>query len=293
MNKSELPTIGILGVGKIGLSVAMRLLSAGYPVVGISREPMDAFVATGGKAVATGAELAGLVDIYIECLGNEAGFEAVVHGPQGVVRNARKGQVMIALSSDRLQFKEAQLQRLAEYGVSHIDATISGGPSKVDDGGAIIYLGGDAGLIEQCKPVLDAITPTWHHVGDHGAATKLKFVNNTLSFVHNLAAAEAMALSVKLGLDPVKVVEFLKGGTAASPGLLLRGPKMAVRKYEPVTGDFHGALIVLESILEMADEVKADLPLLRTSREYYQQGVDEGLAEHDVAELFELVLARK
>lgn len=293
MDKNELPAIGILGVGKIGLAVAKRLLTAGYRVAGLSRDSMDEFVAAGGRAVANGAELAAITDIYVECLGSEEGFETVVHGPEGVVKAARKGQIMIALSSDRLQFKVQQQQRLAQYGIGHLDATVSGGPSKVDEGGAVVFVGGDTDLVERCRGVLNTISPVWHHVGDHGAATKLKFVNNTLSFVHNLAAAEAVALSVKLGLDPVKAVEFLKGGTGASPALLLRGPRMAKREYEPVIGDFHGALIVLESILEIAGEVDADLPLLNASLPYYKRGVDEGRADRDVTELFDLVMEKK
>lgn len=290
MDTEKKPSIGIMGAGKIGLSVAKKLLAAGYPVIGLAREPLDALVAAGGRVASSGAELAAQSEIVVECLGSQSGFEAVVHGTDGFLTQAKPGQIIIALSSDSLQFKRDQAENLARHGIGHLDATVSGGPTKIDEGKAIIFIGGDEELVSQCQSVLDSITPTWHHVGDHGSATKLKFVNNTLSFVHNLAAAEALALSVKLGLDPNKVVELLKNGTGSSPALILRGPKMATRQYEPVTGDMHGALIVLDAILALAHEQDADLPLLTKAGEYYRRAVAEGRGDQDVAQLFELVL---
>lgn len=294
MSQKDLPTIGILGVGKIGLSVARRLLAVGYPVVGVSLEPLDEFVSLGGRALGNGKEVGEEASIVIEVLGSEPAFEALVHGEQGLTRaNPCKTKALLALSSHHLEFKQAQQERLLEQGIQLLDATVSGSPNRVDSGESIIFVGGDKAVVDSIAPVLDVVSPLWRHVGEFGAATKLKFVNNTLSFIHGLAAAEALALATRMDLDPKYVVECLEHGTGGSAAFSFRGPKMAARKY-PVTGDLRGALQVIESILEMADQVDADMPLMNRAVSYYRRAVhDENLGDEDVAQLYELLIANR
>lgn len=290
MNKNGLPTVGILGVGKIGLSVARRLLAAGHPVIGLSRDPLDEFVRLGGRVAESGQQIGQEADVVIDVLGSETGFETLVHGENGLVKAARPGQIVIALSSHHLEFKNAQKVRLAALGIRLVDATVSGSPNRIDDGQARVFVAGEKSLIDDCAPVLSVITPHWHLVGEFGAATRLKFVNNTLSFIHGLAAAEALALAVKMDLDPKKVVELLEHGTGGSAAFSFRGPKMAERRY-PVTGDLRGATLVIDSILEMAEQVDADMPLMTRAADYFHRAVDQmGLSDEDVAQLFELLI---
>lgn len=294
MSKATLPTIGILGVGKIGLSVARRLLAAGYPVVGMAREPLDEFVSLGGQVAETGKAIGEAADIIIEVLGSEAAFEALVFGEDGLTKASNPNpKYLLALSSHHLEFKQAQQERLLSHKIHLLDATVSGSPIRVDTGKSIIFVGGEKSTVEKLRPVLDVVSPLWRHVGDFGAATKLKFVNNTLSFIHGLAAAEALALATRMGLDPEYVVECLEHGTGGSAAFSFRGPNMARRQY-PVTGDLRGALLVIESILEMAREVDAEMPLMSSAVGYYQRAVhEEGLGAEDVAQLYELLIAKR
>lgn len=284
------PVVGILGVGKIGMSVARRLLADGYPVIGLSLDPLDELVRLGGRTATTGEAVGRECDIVIEVLGSEPAFDSVVFGENGLVKSARPGTTMVTLSSYPLAFKEAQTPRLAAHGLRQIDAAVSGSPTKVDAGEAIIFAAGDAALLEAAGAVLASISPQWVNVGAFGHATKLKFVNNTLSFVHNLAAAEALALGVRLGLDGKDMVKWLGQGTGGSAALSFRGPKMAERRY-PVTGDLGGAMLVVHSILDAAASVNAEMPLMSRSAELYQRAIDQGLADEDVAQLFELLIA--
>jgi len=291
MSKTDLPTIGILGVGKIGLAVARRLLTAGYPVIGMALQPLDEFKALGGQIATSGQEIGQAASIVFEILGSEAAFEELIWGDRGLTKAQNPNpQTLIALSSHHLEFKQAQREKLAAHNIQLLDATVSGSPPRVETGKSIIFVGGDTSVIDKCATVIETVSPMWRHVGEFGAATKLKFVNNTLSFIHNLSAAEALALATRMGLDPKHVVECLEHGTGGSAAFSFRGPKMAERNY-PVTGDLRGALLVIESILEMANQVNAEMPLMSQALTYYKRAVDErGLGDEDVAQLYELLI---
>lgn len=287
MNPQNLPTIGIIGVGKLGLSLTRILRRAGYPVIGMSLDPMDEFRELGGTVVQSARDIGAQADITIECLGSEPAATALL--PQ-YLEGSTAGKAYISLSTYHPEFKEAEGKTLKQHGIDYIDATISGGPARLDKGESIIYVGSDdPAIIERCAPLLSVITRQWHHSGTVGSAAKLKLVNNALGFVHNVATAEALALAEKMGLDPERVIPLLAGGTGSSTSLLVRGPLMARRDYDPPSGDMAGAVLVLDTILDFAQQHGAKMTLLDQAGSFYRRALEQGLHKRDIAEVYEMI----
>lgn len=290
MTQQNLPTVGIIGVGKLGLSLTRILRRAGYPVIGMSLDPMDEFRELGGIVTDNAREIASQADVAIECLGSEPASKALL--PQ-FLEGSAASKTYISLSTYHPSFKEAESRLLREHGVDYIDATISGGPARLDKGESIIYVGSDdPAVVERCAPLLSDITRQWHYSGNVGSAAKLKLVNNALGFVHNVATAEALALAEKMGLDPLRVIKLLAGGTGSSTSLLVRGPLMARRDYDPPSGDMAGAVLVLDTILDIAQQHDAQMTLLDQAGIYYRRALQEGRHKQDIAEVYEMIFPK-
>ncbi|MEM5383296.1 NAD(P)-binding domain-containing protein [Paraburkholderia phymatum] len=290
MSDKNRPIVGIIGVGKLGLSLARILLSKGYGVIGASLEHNAEFERLGARYVEDATAIATQSDIAIECVGSES---AASHLGQAYLAGAAAGKVYVSLSTFHPDFKEEQSRLLDAGGAAYVDATISGGPARLEAGEATLFVGcDDKTVVDRCAPLFSDMTNRWYYTGEVGSASKLKLVNNALGFVHNVAVAEALALAEKMKLDPLRVIEFLAGGTGSSTALTVRGPLMARRDYGPPSGDMAGAVVVLDVMLEMAQKHDAHMTLLEQAGKFYRRALDEGRHGQDIAQVYEMINPR-
>ena len=136
-------TIGFIGVGNIGMVICKHLIDSGHKVLGYRRSSLAGFEKIGGIAAKSPADVGSQADIVFSCLPGGSALDEVVTGPNGLLKNTRKGQVVVELGSHPIAVKERQVARFAEKGVAFIDGEVSGTPGMVMAKKAPIYLAGD------------------------------------------------------------------------------------------------------------------------------------------------------
>lgn len=283
--------IGMIGIGQLGLPIAVNLIQAGFKVVGYRRSDREQFIASGGHALESPAAVAREADILLLCLPSESAQMQVLHGPDGVLGAIKLGQIVIELSTYSKAFKLDQAKSIEARGGRVLEAEVSGSPPMVVQRKASLYLGGSAQLIEECKPVLDGITTNQFHIGDFGSAVAMKLIANYLLSIHILAAAEAMNLGAMAGFDPQMVADVIKHGAGNSTMFTIRAPMMAARAFTPAPGPFVTLKKYLDLGREMADDVGAATPLFSTAAAYFYRAFDSDIREEDAAAVIKLLEA--
>lgn len=224
-------TLAFLGIGLMGSRQARRLLDAGYSLTAWnrSREKAETLVPVGARIADTAPEAARAADIVILMLEN-GGIVADVLFLQGVADALRPGTIVIDMSSIKPAEAQDHALRLAERGIDHIDAPVSGGTLGAEQGTLAIMAGGDADVFARAEPILRAMgRPV--HVGPHGAGQLAKLANQIIVGVTIGAVAEALLLAQRGGADPARVREALRGGFAESRILELHGQRMVERDF--------------------------------------------------------------
>lgn len=284
-------TVGMVGIGQLGLPVAGNLIQAGFKVVGFRRTDREGFIQLGGQALQSPAEVAQQADIILLCLPSESASLQVLEAPDGLLSALEPGQVVIEMGTYRKAFKLQQAARLTEAGVKVLEAEISGSPPMVQARKAAIYVGGDAQVLEQCRAVLEAISPAVFHLGEYGAAVSMKLIANYLLAIHTLAAAEAMNMGARAGFDPKLVAEVIQKGAGGSAMFGVRAPLMAQRAFSPAPGPFTTLEKYLELGRAMADELGCATPLFSAAEPYYKRALESDLRHEDIAALLKLIEA--
>jgi 3-hydroxyisobutyrate dehydrogenase len=284
-------TVGLIGLGKIGLPIADNLIKSGYRVLGYRRGSLAEFEKLGGIAARSPAEVGAQADIVLTCLPSADALDEVITGKQGLVHSARPGQIVIELGSHLVPDKQRQIAPLAAKGAIFLDGEIGGTPGMVSARKAVIYLAGDEAAAKKAEPAMRAIGDIYHYFGPFGAASKVKLINNLLVTIHIAAAAEAMALGVKAGVDTEKMIKAVAAGSGGSAQFGIRAPWMAERRFLPAHGNVPGLLHYFELVGDMADRAGVATPLFDRAIELYQLCSKMGLGELDHACMIDVISA--
>lgn len=282
-------TVGMVGIGQLGLPIATKLLNAGFRVVGYRRTDREAFVALGGIALSSPAEVAAQADFILTCLPTESAQLEIMEGPSGLLQTLTSRHTLIEMGTYEQAFKVALEKRITQTGAQVLESEVSGSPPMVAQGKAALLIGGSEALIGKCKIVLDAITPIQIHIGDFGSAVTMKLIANYLVTIHTLAAAEAMNLGINAGYAPQKIFDVISQGAGASAMFTVRGPLMVSRNYIPAPGPF----CTLEKYIHMSGDLAKKLgcatPLFSAAQPYFVRALKEGRGEQDIAAVLELI----
>jgi 3-hydroxyisobutyrate dehydrogenase-like beta-hydroxyacid dehydrogenase len=280
------PTVGFIGTGAMGLPMAHNLLRAGFPLVVHTRTAARAapLVAAGATVAPSVAALAAQCDVIASCLNTVEASEAVFLGPEGVAAHARPGTLWV----DHATITPALALRLGAEaearGAAFLDAPVSGGPEGAAKGTLAIMVGGSAEAFARARPVLEAMGQVVRHLGPVGSGTHAKLVNQLLTFVHGMAAAEAIALAEGLGVELGALAEVLRASFGHS--------RMLDRTLARVqAGDYAaGATLQLYTKdLGITQEAGAAhgiaLPVLAHAAAFLREAIAEGLGAQDIAAL--------
>ncbi len=282
-------TIGVVGIGKIGLPICENLIKSGYRVVGFRRSAMTEFEKVGGIPARSAADVGAQADIVFSCLPSTEALDEVVQGSAGLVQTARPGQIIVELGSHPVADKERQIAPLAAKGAAFIDGEVSGTPGMVAARKGVIYLAGDADASRRIERVVAGFADSCLYFGTFGAASKVKLVNNLLVALNIAATAEDMALGLKAGVDVELMIKAIATGSGGSTQFVIRAPWMAQRRFFPAQGTAPALLHYFDMIGDLADSVGVATPMLDTAGHLYRRFVDMGLAEHDVAALVDVI----
>ena len=276
--------IGIVGVGLLGSSVALRLLQSGFEVTGYDtrREQIEATWPQGLKAAATIAEAAIGADAVFTILPSLESVEAVVCGPGGLIETAPSKAILLQMSTISPDLTRRLHRATSAKGLEFLDAPMSGTSAMVARGDCTILVGGDPEHVRICFPVFEAITSRTVHVGNVGMASLAKLVTNLLVGLNTAALAEALVLGAKGGLGPAKMLEALAGTAASSRMMEIRGPLMVAEEFPPQM-KLELFLKDLRLILEEGRRLEVPLPLTTTAQRLFAAAGDAGAGAQDLA----------
>jgi 2-hydroxy-3-oxopropionate reductase len=262
--------LGFIGLGIMGKPMAGHLVRAGNTVYVFSRSPgpVREMKAEGAVACNSAREVAERSDIVFIMVPDTPDVETVLFGPDGVVEGARRGSVVVDMSSISPTATKKFAQRLESLGFEMLDAPVSGGQVGAQNATLSIMVGGKAGTFEKIKPFFKLMGQNIVHIGPSGDGQTCKVANQIVVALTIEAVGEALLLASKAGADPSKVRDALMGGFAGSRILDLHGKRMLTRAFDPgFTIHLHQKDLNLA--LEAAMELGVSLPNTATAQELF------------------------
>ena len=238
MTGSTAKSVGIVGLGAMGLGVARSLLRAGFVVhaCDMRAEVLATIAADGAHPHQNPASLASQVDALIVLVVNAEQTDAVLFGEHGAAQQMKPGSVVIASSTVPPHYAEELGRKLAALGLQHLDAPVSGGAARAASGEMTIMASGAPETFAAVQDVLDAISVKVYRLGDtSGMGSKVKMINQLLAGVHIAAATEAMALGIRAGIDPETLYEVISNSAGSSWMFQNRVPHILAGDYKPLS----------------------------------------------------------
>ena len=275
-------SVGMIGLGIMGSAMAANLIRAGYRVIGydVLATRLRAHRRAGGAVAFNCRDVGRQAGVVICSLPSS---EALRQTAAELVETVRPPRIVIETSTLPLFVKEAARKSLGARGTTLLDCPLSGTGSQARTKDVVVYASGDRRAYRGVVPILDAFARAHYYVGAFGAESKMKFVANLLVAIHNVAAAEALVLAKRAGLDPAMALKVISDGAGSSRMFQVRGPMM-------VKGDYSKPLMKLEIwqkdmtiIADFAREVGSPTPLFSKTAPIYTAAVASGGGSEDTA----------
>ena len=237
----------------------------------------------GGRSAPSVGAVAARCQTLITSLPSIKACEAVFLGRDGIAARARRGTVVIETSTMPLETKVALREGCARQGIIVLDCPISGTGAQAAAKDISVYASGEREAVRRRADVFRGFARSMHYCGAFGNGTRLKFVANLLVTIHNLAAAEAIVLGLKSGLDLALLYKVIKDGAGTSRMFEVRGPLMVANAYS----DAHMKCEVYQKdiniIGDFAARLRCPTPLFEASKPFYSSALAQGHAKDDTA----------
>ncbi|MBR1761517.1 MAG: NAD(P)-dependent oxidoreductase [Schwartzia sp.] len=272
-------TVGFIGLGVMGASMASRLLGGGYELIVYNRtkSKADSLLAQGAKWAAAPAEVAACAEVVFTIVGYPKDVEDVYLGPHGILAAKKGGYVVDMTTSSPILAKRIYKEAKAK-GIAALDAPVSGGDIGARNGQLVIMVGGDREAFDALQAMFGLMGRTIRYFGGAGAGQYTKMVNQIAIASGMVGVAEAMAFAKKSGLDASEVIETISGGAAASWSLSNLAPRM-------VRGDTAPGFYIKHIIKDMgialdcAEEMHLDMPGLSLAKRLYDELAARGMED--------------
>ena len=285
-------TVGVIGLGQIGLPIARNLISAGFPVVGYRRSQANPLADIGGELASSAAKLADRCKVIVSCLPDAASVEEAVAGQAGLLGGDCSGLLLVELSTIDLTIKQRLRDRLTTSGATMIDGAISGMPKMVAERKGVVYASGTPKDYARAEPVLAGFADKIVNFGPFGMGTKAKLTTNLLLALNIAASAEALAYGMKAGLPADVLIAALGEGAASSLQFKVRAPMMAAMNWDHGTGPTWMLKKDLDLAQALGSQMQCPTPLLDSAAAIYRAAMSAGLSDADVASIFAVVASR-
>lgn len=275
-------SVGMVGLGIMGSAMSANLIRSGLHVFGydVVAERLRALGREGGVATRSCQEVADHSTVIVTSLPSA---DALLESAVALGSTAQQDSIVIETSTLPIAVKEEARKRLAARAVTLLDCPLSGTGAQARVKDLIVYASGDHQAYTRATEVMNGFARAHYYVGEFGAGSKMKFVANLLVAIHNVAAAEAMVLAMKAGLDPNLVLKVVADGAGGSRMLQVRGPMM-------VSGDYSDATMKVEIwqkdmtiIGDFARKLECPTPLFLTSASIYTAAMAMGRRSEDTA----------
>jgi 3-hydroxyisobutyrate dehydrogenase-like beta-hydroxyacid dehydrogenase len=281
------PVVGFVGLGAMGSRMAHRLVASGCRVIVFNRSAprTDSFRRRGVPVAESLAQVAEQADVVCGCLLDGAAIEEVYGGDDGLIPASRAGQLFIEHATFDPGLAETIARRLDERGALFLDAPVSGGPERAEQGTLTAMVGGATDGVIRGTPVIEQYATTIRHVGLSGAGLKLKLINQILVSCHVAAAAEATALIGRLDLPLDVAAEILTSGWASSTMLERSLERVRLNQLDESEATIGGLAEPQALAQALARDAGVSLTVFGAAAELFRTACARGQGRHDLAAL--------
>ena len=291
MTGSTIKTIGFIGLGIMGQSMAGHLLAGGFGlnVYNRTKSKADGLVSRGATWFDTPGEVAAHSDLVITIVGFPRDVEEVYLGPQGIIAHA-KNAILVDMTTSSPSLARDIAQEAAKKGLGALDAPVSGGDVGARDAKLTIMVGGSQEVFDQALPVLRLMGTSIILQGGAGMGQHTKMCNQIVIASNIMGVAEGLAYAKKVGLDPSTVLQSIGGGAASGFQLNVLGTRMIAGDYAP---GFYIEHFIKDLTIALAEAKKLDLDLpgLSQAKKLYDQMVAKGLGRDGTQGLLQLYIS--
>lgn len=254
--------IGFIGLGIMGKPMALNLINAGHTLTvnDLNQAAVKTLVDAGAIAAKSAKEVAENSEVIITMLPASKHVQFVVQGENGILAGAKKGSIIIDMSSITPTVSKALAEEAAEKGVGFLDAPVSGGETGAINGTLAIMVGGKEDIFESAKPVLYDMGKAVTLVGDSGCGVTAKLANQIIVNLNIAAMSEALVLAAKAGIDIDKMYQAIRGGLAGSAVLDAKVPLILERNFVP-GGTMAINMKDITNVMDTAHDIDVPLPL--------------------------------
>ncbi|MCC8307539.1 NAD(P)-dependent oxidoreductase [Bacillus amyloliquefaciens] len=285
MNK----TVGFIGLGVMGNSMASHILEAGYPVLVYTRTKQKAEEILNKGAVwqETVKDLSEKADIIITMVGYPSDVEDIYLGENGILRHAKEGAFVIDMTTSKPSLAKKIAEKAKEKSIHALDAPVSGGDIGARNGTLAIMAGGEKEAFEACLPLFSVMGENIQYQGPAGSGQHTKMCNQIAIAAGMVGVAEAMAYAEKSGLNPEQVLKSITTGAAGSWSLSNLAPRM-------LKGDFAPGFYVKHFIkdmgiaLEEAELMGEEMPGLALAKSLYDKLSAQGEENSGTQSIYKL-----
>lgn len=285
----EKTTVGFIGIGVMGKSMARNLLRGGYPMHVYTRTKATAEELLGEGAVwaESVAALAARCDVVFTIVGFPPDVEEVYFGEKGILANIRPGGYVVDMTTSRPDLAARIAQEAGKRNIHALDAPVSGGDIGAREARLSIMVGGEESAFNEVMPLFALMGKNIVLQGRPGSGQHTKMCNQIAIAANMMGVCEALAYAVKAGLEPKTVLQSIESGAAGSWSLSNLAPRIINNDYAP--GFFVKHFIKDMGIaIESAEAMGIDLPGLKLARQLYQQLADQGGGDFGTQALFRL-----
>src|SRR3984893_18015259 len=273
--------LGCVGIGYMGRPIARRLRESGFKLTAYDRDPNKAEVLTkyGGTVAQSVSELSSSCNVVLSCLPSDEAVLNIYRGPDGVFANARRGSLVIDLSTVYPETSRELSRVGSEHGIEVLDVTISGSTPAAENGLLTLFGGGNKEYFDSADSIFRVIAHKYFSLGPSGSGATMKLVVNTLLGIGMQAIAEGVALGEKAGLDRNRLLDVLSQTAVIAPAHVGKLQRALKSDYSP---QFPIRLMNKDFglILNLAAAVGARMPAAGAAFEINARQSDEG-AEQD------------
>ncbi len=284
--------IGVIGAGSMGMAIALNLRDKGYQVaIRDIRPEIESSARNSGLTVCRSpAEIAAHADFIIIMVVNAKQTTEVLFGDHGVTSAGNAGKTILLCPTIAPEDTEAIAQRLKEAGYDVLDGPVSGGPVRARDGTMSLMLAGAASVITRHDAVLNAISSRLFRLGERiGDGARYKLVNNLVAGMNLIASSSAVALGMRMGLDPQTLVSLMSASSGQSMMLDDRLTRAIADDYAPRAY----AYILTKDValgLAMAESAQVDIPMAKHALDIFTATLARGYDELDDAAVLKTLL---
>jgi len=288
--------IGFIGLGNMGLPMALNLLKAGYQVSGFDlvKSQLDAFANAGGTVSSNAITAAIDVDVLVSMLPASKHVEGLYLGDIGLLENVNPKTLLIDCSTISPKVAQAVAVKAKEKSFAMIDAPVSGGTAGAQAGTLTFMVGGDAKDVERARPILEKMGKNIFHAGPSGSGQTVKVCNNMLLGIQMLGTSEALRLGIANGMDPKVLSDIMVKSSGRNWALELYNPCPGVMENVPSSKDYAGGFgvdLMLKDLglaTENADVLAANIPLGKLAQQLYEVHSKAGNGQLDFSSVFHL-----